>query len=64
MIKHKLAAVPAGEAHHHRREGREGEAVRQDRRGIDEAQAPVPLQKAMPADQSPTRTQNASPDHQ
>src|SRR6516162_3552375 len=41
MIKHKLAAVPAGEAYHHRCEGREGEAVWQDRRGIDQAQAPV-----------------------
>src|SRR6202048_2781510 len=41
MIKHELAPVPAGEAHHRRREGREGEAVRQDRGGIDKAQTPV-----------------------
>jgi hypothetical protein len=41
MIKHELAPVPAGKAHHHRCEGREGEAVRQDRRRIDQTQAPV-----------------------
>ena len=41
MIEHELAPVPAGEAHHHRCEGRQREAVRQDRRRIDQAQTPV-----------------------
>src|SRR6476660_3004266 len=41
MIEHELAPVPAGEADHHRCKAGEGEAVRQDRIGINQAQAPV-----------------------